>query len=301
MPAPTQTLILPDGRTIAWYEYGNPASTSPPVFYFHSYPSSRYEGALWHPLGLTHNLRIICPDRPGAGLSTHCPTRTLLSYPSDILFLANHLSIPQFRVLSVSGGGPYAFACLKTIPATQCLGGSIVSSIYPLKYGKKGMSFVNQTVLFMSYWAPGFLGWVMDWELGSAARNPDPNVLKAMMKRATARLPQRDQEALASTEFGNVMVDAARESFAKAGGEGVALESALLALDWGFELEDIDLEGRELTLWHGGLDVNCPIGMAEKAAALVKGVKTVFLDEEAHSLVAHHTDAIVKSLVPQSE
>lgn len=81
-------------------EYGNLASTSPPIFYFHSYPSSRYEGAPRHPHVLAPNLRIISPDRPGAGLSTHSPTRTLLSYPSDILFLASHLSIAQFRMLS---------------------------------------------------------------------------------------------------------------------------------------------------------------------------------------------------------
>jgi hypothetical protein len=85
----------------------------------------------------------------------------------------------------------------------------------------------------------------------------------------------------------------------KGGGEGLALESRLLALDRGFELEDIDLGGRELTIWHGRLDVNCPIRMAEKAASLLKGVKMVFLDEEAHSLVAHQTKAIVRSLLVQ--
>jgi pimeloyl-ACP methyl ester carboxylesterase len=298
MPAPTETLVLEDGRTIAWCEYGNPASTSPPIFYFHSFPSSRYEGVLWHPLALKHNLRIIAPDRPGSGLSTHDPKRTLLSYPTDILALATHLSIPQFRILSISGGGPYAFACLKTLP--QCLGGSIVSSIYPTKYGTKGMSLVHQAVLFFSYWTPSLLGWAMDWELGSAARNPDPEVLPAMMKRALARLPQRDQDALASSGFGTVMMDAARESFVKSGGEGVALEAHLLALEWGFELQDIELEGRELTIWHGRLDQNCPIGMAEKAASLLKGVKTRFADEEGHSLVAHQTEAIVQSLLPPS-
>jgi dipeptidyl aminopeptidase/acylaminoacyl peptidase len=61
-------------------------------------------------------------------------------------------------------------------------------------------------------------------------------------------------------------------------------------------LEDIDLEGRELTIWYGRLDVNCPIGMTEKAASLLKRVKMVFLDGEAHSLVAHQTKAIMKSL-----
>jgi hypothetical protein len=47
----------------------------------------------------------------------------------------------------------------------------------------------------------------MDWQLGSAARNPDPNVLKEMMKKATARLPKRDQEALEGRDLGNVMMD----------------------------------------------------------------------------------------------
>jgi hypothetical protein len=41
----------------------------------------------------------------------------------------------------------------------------------------------------------------------------------------------------------------------------------------------------------------CPIGMAEKAASLLKGVKMVFLDEEAHGLVAHQTEGIMKSLL----
>jgi hypothetical protein len=70
------------------------------------------------------------------------------------------------------------------------------------------MSFVHQTVPFMSYWAPWVLDWVMDWQLGSAARNLDPNVLKEMMKKATARLPKRDQEALEGRDLRNVMMDA---------------------------------------------------------------------------------------------
>jgi hypothetical protein len=37
--------------------------------------------------------------------------------------------------------------------------------------------------------------------------------------------------------------------------------------------------------------------MVEKAASLLKGVKTEFLDEEAHSLMAHQTKAIMKSLL----
>lgn len=298
MPATTQTLTLSDGRTIAWCEYGNQASVTPPIFYFHSMPSSRYEGALWHALALRYNLRIISPDRPGMGLSSHDPKRTLLSYPADILELASYLNISQFRVLSVSGGGPYAFACLFSIPKTQCLGGQIVSAIYPVKFGTKGMSSMHKAVMFFSYWAPSFLGWLMDWQLGNAARDPDPNVLKTMLQKSSKNLPQRDQDAMERADFGPVMLDAARESFVKGGSRGIALESHLLALDWGFELEGIDLEGRDLTIWHGKLDVNCPVGMAERAATLLRGAKTRFLVVEGHSLVAHQSEAILKSFLP---
>jgi pimeloyl-ACP methyl ester carboxylesterase len=232
------------------------------------------------------------------GLSSHDPKRTILSYPADILELASHLQIPQFRVLSVSGGGPYAFACLNSIPAQQCLGGQIISSIYPLKFGTLGMSSMHRAMMFLSYWVPGFLGWLVNWQLGNAARNPDPNVLKDMIKKSLNGLPQRDREAVENSDFGLVMMDAARECFVKGGSEGITLETHLLTLDWGFELEDVDLAGRDLTIWHGKLDVNCPMGMAEKAAPLLKGAQTKFLDREGHSLVAHQTEAILKSFLP---
>jgi hypothetical protein len=51
----------------------------------------------------------------------------------------------------------------------------------------------------------------------------------------------------------------------KSRGEGVALESRPLALDPGFELEDIDLEGRELTKsGMGGWMSIVPLGWLRK-------------------------------------
>jgi pimeloyl-ACP methyl ester carboxylesterase len=297
--AETQTLTLSDGRTLAWCEHGNPLSPSPPIIYFHSMPSSRLEGAIWRDLALQHNLRIITPDRPGMGLSSPHPNLALLSYSADILALITHLKIPQFRVLSVSGGGPYALSCLYSLPATQCLGGQIVASLYPTKLGLQGMSLSHRAVLFFSYWTPSFLGWLLNWQLGSAARNPDKEVLKRMFLKSAKSLPKRDQEAIEREDFGPAMLDACRESFRQGGSEGIARESYLLSLDWGFELEDIEMEGREVTIWHGKDDMNCPFGMVEKAAGLMEDAATRWVEGEGHgSLIAYHREEIIRGFSP---
>lgn len=44
--APTQKLQLPDGRTLAYAEYGDPDGT--PVFSCHGLPGSRISGQLGH-------------------------------------------------------------------------------------------------------------------------------------------------------------------------------------------------------------------------------------------------------------
>ncbi len=125
------------------------------------------------------------------GLSSHDSKRTFLSYPTDILELAAYLGVSQFRVLGVSGGGPYALACLKSLPKETCLGRQIVSAIYPLKFGMKEMSLMRQMVMHLSYWTPGLLGWLMDWQLGGAARDPDLKKLKDMLEKTSKDLPER--------------------------------------------------------------------------------------------------------------
>jgi pimeloyl-ACP methyl ester carboxylesterase len=228
------------------------------------------------------------------GLSSPDPNRTFLCYPADILELAKHLGISQFQVLSVSGGGPYAFACLKAIPRSMCIGGQIVSSIYPLSFGTNGMSFMHRSIMFLSYWAPGFVGTLMDWQIGSAARNPDRNVLKESLMKSMKYMPKRDQEALEQDDYLAALMDALRESF-RDGGAGMGVESYLFAKDWGFELGDID--EHDIGLWHGKLDINCPFGMAQHAAGLLKASETHFLEEEAHSLASFHKDEILRSFL----
>jgi pimeloyl-ACP methyl ester carboxylesterase len=91
------TLTLPDGRRLGYAQYGS--LTQRAVFYLHGLPGSRTEGAYFHDLGLESGTRIVAMDRPGIGLSSPHPNRTLLDLPKDLECLAKHLELEEYAVL----------------------------------------------------------------------------------------------------------------------------------------------------------------------------------------------------------
>ena len=70
------TIILEDGRTLGYADYGDPDGF--PIFYFHGGQESRLSSGFMDSTATALNLRIIAPDRPGIGLSTFQENRALL-------------------------------------------------------------------------------------------------------------------------------------------------------------------------------------------------------------------------------
>ena len=91
------TLDLPDGRKLGYAQYGLPTGRA--VFYLHGTPGSRIEAAAYDDLAVKADARIIAVDRPGIGLSSPQPNRTLLDHPKDIEQLARHLDLNDYGVL----------------------------------------------------------------------------------------------------------------------------------------------------------------------------------------------------------
>lgn len=90
-----QTIILKDGRTLGYSEYGNPQGK--PVFFLHGWPSSRMHAENMAEAAKKLQVRLIAPDRPGIGLSDIKPERTLLDFPDDIVELADQLKLKIFK------------------------------------------------------------------------------------------------------------------------------------------------------------------------------------------------------------
>jgi pimeloyl-ACP methyl ester carboxylesterase len=61
-------------------------------------------------------VRLITIDRPGYGMSSPDPGRTLLDWAADYVDWAAVVGLPPCPVVGWSGGGPYALACAARLP-----------------------------------------------------------------------------------------------------------------------------------------------------------------------------------------
>jgi pimeloyl-ACP methyl ester carboxylesterase len=108
------TLLLPDGRTTGYADYGSGDGTA--VLWCHGGPGSRLEPAALAPTAAEAGLRIIGIDRPGYGLSSPNPGRTIADWVPDGLAVADALGIDRFVTVGCSTGGAYALALAALAP-----------------------------------------------------------------------------------------------------------------------------------------------------------------------------------------
>lgn len=108
------TLELPDGRAIGYVDYG--PSGGVPVLWCHGGPGSRLEPTMVSEAAAAMGQRIIGFDRPGYGLSTPRPGRSIESVVPDQLALADYLGLDTFYAVGVSTGGAYALATAAIAP-----------------------------------------------------------------------------------------------------------------------------------------------------------------------------------------
>ena len=125
----SKTVRLKNGRLLGYADYGDPAGQ--PIFYFHGFPGSRLEAANFDETAQASHYRLIGIDRPGMGLSTSDPNRTLLSQVDDVVCFADALNIDTFSIIGHSGGAPFVAACAYQIPH-RLKGIAIVSGMAPL-------------------------------------------------------------------------------------------------------------------------------------------------------------------------
>jgi hypothetical protein len=102
------TIVLPDGRTLGYREYGDPAGS--PCVYLSGTPASSAAAQLMDETAKEMGVRWIAVDKPGYGASTFQPERSLRSITGDVVALADLLGLQRFAVAGESGGGPWTLA-----------------------------------------------------------------------------------------------------------------------------------------------------------------------------------------------
>ncbi|KAB2571610.1 hypothetical protein DBV05_g9716 [Lasiodiplodia theobromae] len=320
MSSQQQILHLPSGRTLSYATYGSTLPTAPTILYFHGFPASHAEAALYHRAALRRGVRIIAPDRPGMGASSFTADRAIADWPRDVLALADALGVRRFAVLGVSGGAPYALACAAAAAAPdeeeeegeelmrgRLVAVGVVAGLYPANLGLAGMLPDARALLWVAPWWTGLVRWALEWGLGAAVRRAAEGgdggaALEEVLGRGMVGRPEADRRVWDEDEAGfrGCLVESVRGAVPGGSAEGAAREARLFGSDWGFGLDEVKVkgEGRRIVLWHGALDVNSPIAMAEKAAALIGGGAELRVEpDEAHaSLTVHKVDEVLDTL-----
>jgi pimeloyl-ACP methyl ester carboxylesterase len=109
-----QTMRLASGRVVGFADHGHPGDTA--VIWCHGGPGSRLEPSYVAPAAVDAGLRLVGIDRPGYGLSTPDPGRTIGGWAPDALAVADHLGIDRFVTVGISTGGAYALAMAALAP-----------------------------------------------------------------------------------------------------------------------------------------------------------------------------------------
>ena len=282
--ADTKTLLLKDGRTLAYCEYGAPDGV--PVFYAHGGPGSRLECALFHEKAFFHGFRLIAPDRPGMGRSTFKPERTLLDYPQDLVELADFLGIERFGTMGMSGGGAHTVVCSYSLAERLlfniALCGYTNFSELP---GASGMlkNRVDQFVVGLSQRNPFLFGAL--FELIAFSIKFLPN---AFYKELVNAGNQADKMICSDPAFKAHLINDQLEAMIQ-GGKGIALDSAIHYLDWGFRLKEI--QGKVIIM-HGTEDNLVPPAYARHLAENIPDSDLHLLEGEGHLFPVTHQDLI---------
>ena len=278
--------VLPDGRDLGWLELGEPAGS--PVFAFHGTPGSRLQMAIDDSPLRAAGIRLICPDRPGYGLSTFQPGRRLVDWPRDVADLADHLAIERFSVMGISGGGPHAAVCA-ALGRGRVTSAAIVSGVGPLADPRAadGMMRSSRVLTAMARRGSVIVYVVLAMQVGVLRRWP-ARALELMAKQ----LPASDVAVLSRTEVRALFERDAVHS-ARTAGRAAAQDFQLFATDWGFDLAAIEIP---VHIWQGDADRNVPPQHARLLRDAIPGSVLHEFAGEGHFMAFDHLEEIATAL-----
>lgn len=291
-PRIDDTIVLQDGRNLAYAEWGDPDGQ--PVFLLHGSPDSR----LFCPdtygrvdrTSAECGARLITLDRPGYGKSSARPGLTLLGWVDDLIQLADVLRLERFALTAMSGGGPYGMACGVRIPERITRLG-LVSTMAPQdeipRLGEDDWperAAVLELVRRDPYLAVDAVQRREAWAVETPEALADP-----------ANWPEIDRWAAEDSEIARAFVDEHREAI-RQGLTGATWDWIARNAPWGFSTRDV---GTETFIWHGDHDEILPLNNFEFLASTIPGAQSRLWKDEGHLAILRgpHWGEVLTTLI----
>jgi pimeloyl-ACP methyl ester carboxylesterase len=293
-PALEGTCALPDGRSLGFATFGDPAGKEK-IFWLHGTPGARRQIPLdARAYAEKAGVWIIGVDRPGIGWSTPHVYDDVLGFAKDLEHLADHLGIGLMHVVGLSGGAPYALAAGAAMPdrvTTVGVIGGVAPAVGPDAAGG-GMVAVAKPLAPVVKIAHRPLG-AMLWAGLRVATPVAPHAVD--LYRAIQ--PAGDRRLLGEQDFRAMFIDdlvnGSRDQFS-----ALLFDLLMFTRDWGFRLADVH---QPVRWWHGHDDHIIPFRHGEHAVRLLPNAELIPLEGEAHLGGLGFALDIVGGIVPAKE
>jgi pimeloyl-ACP methyl ester carboxylesterase len=279
-PARLGRTPLPDGRRLAWAEWG-PEDGAPVLFCPGAATSRRlgFGGGLLEEAGL----RLISIDRPGLGGSDPDPGRTLTSWAADVRHFADARDLNRPAAVGFSQGAPFALALAAHGVAAAV---TVVSGSDELAHPRFADTLDPQVRAIVDTA-------VSDPEEAAAdfAAFGSPQALWNLIE-ATA--DDVDRAVYTDPHFQPAFRRALDEAFAQ-GPDGYARDTVLAMSRWPFDVTAITVP---VGLWYGAQDTS-PVHSPDHGASLAALIPTAtrhLLPDAGGSLLWTHTAAVLDTL-----
>jgi pimeloyl-ACP methyl ester carboxylesterase len=262
------TIRLPDGRTLAYAEWGDPDGS--PIMALHGTPGCRLNRHPDNAKIAATGARLITYDRPGYGASDRNRNRTVNDCVADVTALADSLRIDSFAVTGGSGGGPHCLAVAAGL-ADRITRAACIVGVAP--YDAMGPE-----------WFDGMdpenikeFGWALEGE--DRLQTELTREAAEMLSRITAdpatalgdfEIPEEDRAILARPDLAEVLQESMIESV-RAGVWGWVDDGLAFTKPWGFDPATIRVPS---AVWWGAKDVLVPPKHGEWIAATVPDALT---------------------------
>jgi pimeloyl-ACP methyl ester carboxylesterase len=282
----TSFVIMPDGRELAFEEFGDPEGV--PVLSFHGGLSSRLDATPAQGAAAALGIRLISPDRPGIGHSTYQPHRRLLDWPDDVAALTDALGIDRFAVMGWSCGGAYAAVCAARM-RERVTRVALLSSAVPLDlFGTtRGLTLDDRTLLFLVRRAPRLAATLMRVLIAEATD-------QRLYKEALRSFPPVDRAVIRELGPPADAVAFVKESM-RQGTDGCLQDYRIFGDPWGFALHEI---AAPVDIWEGAEDKTGPPDYRDFLLRHLADARLFVVPDEGHiSLLVHHAGAILGRLV----
>ncbi len=262
------------GRRLSYAEFGTPRGAA--VFWLHGTPGGRRQIPIEaRAFAEVNDVRLIGIDRPGIGTSTPHLYQNVLDWTGDLEVLADNLGIDTFRVIGLSGGGPYALAAGAAMPE-RVHGVGVLGGVAPTQ----GPDAIRGGLVDLAPYAAPIVGATripLSFALAAAIRLVKPLASLGLDGYAAVQ-PRGDKDLLHRPEFKAMFLDDLLNGARFQVGAPLA-DIILFTRHWGFEAADV---GVPVRWWHGDADHIIPfahgVHMAERLPDAVFSV----IDGESH-------------------